>query len=1413
MAKKSRKSPSPGADRPRHGQQTEAGATTVEPPISTVAASPDQTDKPTHERFPVVGIGASAGGLDAFRKFLTAMPGDSGVALILIPHLDPTHQSMMVPLLARHTRLPVCEAEQGMAVQPNRVYVIPPNKFLSISGGVLQLSVPPAARRLETSIDIFLRSLAEDQEDHAIGIILSGTGSHGSQGLKEIKIAGGMIMAQQPESAEYSQMPRSAIATGLIDYVLPPEEMPAAIVAYVRQPWLRESQKSEESDAPLPAQMSDVLALLGTQSKYDFSCYRKSMLLRRVHHRMGLRQIGQLTDYLQCLRGDPDEVMALSKDLLIGVTGFFRDVDVFQLLEQQVIPTLVQRGLERDAQLPSASPGEPDSLPPDGASSVRVWVPGCATGEEAYSIAMLLFERFAAEKRTPRFQVFATDLNDDSLEVARRGIYPEAAVAGLTPERLQQFFVRSEENHFRVSKALRESVVFAPHNLISDAPFSKMDLISCRNLLIYLEAELQRKLIALFHFSLRQDGYLMLGSSETIGRAVDLFETVSKKSRIYRRIGPRRRDLMVLPIGIGENRGSPGMRANSLSRPPAGVVELLNKLLLKKYAPAAVLITRRYEILSLQGPLVNYLEFPPGEPTTDLLAIARQGLAAKIRTLVHTALRTGQSTLDSEIRVKRNGDHGRCRITVTPVNDPKEGEGLLLVCFEECEPPVSSSSAGAAGPMARLESPEAEESPYVKQLQDELKVTTDDLQSTIEELESSNEEFRVSHEEAMSMNEELQSTNEELESSKEELQSLNEELNMVNSQLQEKVEELDKSNCDMTNLMISGDIATLFLDANLCIQRFTPPAARLLNLLDTDIGRPFRDLAPVLEDDLMVADCKQVLERTAPLEREVWSRETHVTGSPESAASKSETTPARRCFLRRIRPYRSSEQLVTGVVITLLDITARMMSEAESHRLATVLRDSNDAVLLLDFDGRITTWNSGAARMYGYSEARALQMNILDIVPKEHHDEMRQLLQRIGRGERVESFESCRITSDGRVLDVWLTVTALLDHRGIPLCVATTERDITNRGTLNIKSKERDALRAAETYKLAEELRAILNAAGDPIITFNRRGIIVRINAAAERNFGYSEKEMLGENISLLIPSSDREQHDEYLRHYLQTAEARITGIGHEVQCLRKDGSIFPAELSISVVDHLGLFTGMIRDLSERRQLQNELLRAVSEEQMRIGQDLHDTAGQELTALRYLIHSHMEFLEKSAGPDLSADAVKMWLVDEIATMRKASDALKGLQKKIRSVIRGLAPVDVDGEGLMSALTDLVASVGELHQLRCDFHCESPIMIHDNFMAKHLYRITQESINNAVKHSGADRISVTLEAEEHGMVLTIHDNGHGFNPRRGTNGRGFGLRIMGYRASLIGARLSVQPGESGGTTVRCQLPRTKVSRHE
>jgi two-component system CheB/CheR fusion protein len=477
---------------------------------------------------PIVGIGASAGGLDAFKKFFAAMPPDAGLAFVLIPHLDPTHDSLMVELLTKQTAMSVAEAADGTRILADHVYVIPPNKYLAVHDGVLQLSRPPTSRGQQTAIDFCLRSLAADQQERSIGIIFSGTGSHGTLGLKEIKFAGGMVMVQDPESAEYDQMPRSAIATGLVDYVLPPTAMPEALVRYVEHPYLNPSTVHAPGEDGASDQLNRILAVLRTNTKYDFRVYRKHMVKRRVQRRMGLCHIATFAEYEDYLCANAKEVTALYKDMLINVTGFFRDPEAFEVLSQRVVPELVERASADRA--------------------VRVWVPGCATGEEAYSLAILLVEGFRAADREINFQIFATDLDEDSLERARAGLYADSVVGDLSPARLRRFFTRADEQQYQAHKELRDAIVFAPQNLISDAPFSKLDLISCRNLLIYLEPKVQEKVVSLFHFSLNVDGYLLLGPSESIGRMPDLFEPISKKWRVYRRVGPVRREIVDIPI-------------------------------------------------------------------------------------------------------------------------------------------------------------------------------------------------------------------------------------------------------------------------------------------------------------------------------------------------------------------------------------------------------------------------------------------------------------------------------------------------------------------------------------------------------------------------------------------------------------------------------------------------------------------------------------------------------------------------------------------------------------------------------------------------------------------------------------------------------------------------------------------------
>lgn len=510
------------------------------------------------------------------------------------------------------------------------------------------------------------------------------------------------------------------------------------------------------------------------------------------------------------------------------------------------------------------------------------------------------------------------------------------------------------------------------------------------------------------------------------------------------------------------------------------------------------------------------------------------------------------------------------------------------------------------------------------------------------------------------------------------------------------------------------------------------------------------------------------------------------------------------------RPNALQKQVVDSATDGMFpDIAPGIESEAEARKLAAVLRNSDDAIVILDLNGQITTWNAGAAHMYGYTETEALQLNILELVPSEDQQTMQEMLMQIRRGRHVDSFESKRIKKDGRVLDVWLTVTPVADRRNHSVFAATTERDVTSRTQQGKDRAELDALRSAEHYKSAEELRAILDATVDAVITINLQGIMVRINAATERLFGYVSSELIGKNVGILMTSPDRENHQGYIRNYLETREPRLIGIGREVRCQRKDGSTFQGELSVNEVDHLGLFTGMIRDISERRRLQNEILRAVSEEQRRIGQDLHDTAGQDLAGLAYLIRSHIAFLEESTSRESRSDSSGSWMADELVTMRKTSDAIHALQHKIRTVIRGLAPVDVSGDGLMTALTDLTAGIRELHHVRCDFHCPQPILLDDNQSATQLYRIAQESINNGLRHGRASEISVSLKENCNCIELTIHDDGCGIDIKRSSENDGFGLHIMSYRANLIGAKFSIQPGDGGGTTVCCCLPRTEI----
>ena len=874
--------------------------------------------------FPVVGLGASAGGLEAFEQFFTHMPGDSGLAFVLVSHLNPDHESLMTELLGRFTPMPVEEAADGMRMMANRVYVIPPNRYLSVDRGALRLSAPPELRGLRLPIDAFFRSLAEDQGDHAACVILSGNGTDGTLGLRAVHGAGGLSLVQDPADARFDGMPRSAVSTGLADLVLPVAQMPAHLLAYAQQVSAGKKRRRARVVAQVPAPLQKILLLVRQHTGHDFSLYKSSTIVRRLERRMVLQQIGEPEVYARYLEAHPQEIKLLFKDLLIGVTSFFRDPEAFEALKDRVIPQLLDQ--------------RPPHLP------LRVWVPGCATGEEAYSLAMLFREYLEEHGQHRRVNLFATDIDEDAIAAARAGAYLQNIAADVSPERLQRFFVK-EDAGYRIKQEVRESVVFAVQNVIKDAPFTRLDLLSCRNLLIYLGADLQNQLVPLFHYSLNPGGCLFLGASETTGGFTDLFSVQDPKWKLY-----HRRDVAaaIRPMKFS---AITGIRA-PFPLPSVPVVRedsiqvLARKILLEHLTPPAVLVNEKGDILYIHGRTGKYLEPAPGAGVMNILEMAREGCAFELRTALRQAVATQQDTTCRRLKVKANGGFAEVCFTVKPLRQPEGLRGTLLVVFDD-----------PAAPPAKVSKSRGRQSPAPSQekaaLAEELHFVKADLQATIEELQSSNEELQSANEELQSTNEELQSTNEELDTSREEIQSVNEELLTVNAELQTKIENLFRAESDMKNLLDSTRVAMIFLDRRLCLRRFTPPAVRLVKLISTDVGRSLGDLVINLDYDQLLADAREVLDTLEPREREVRGREGLDT--------------YQTWFLVQVIPYRTVDRVIDGVVIIGTDITRLKQAEemATANAAAQAARQYAENIvdtvweplLVLDEDLRVVSAN------------------------------------------------------------------------------------------------------------------------------------------------------------------------------------------------------------------------------------------------------------------------------------------------------------------------------------------------------------------------------------------------------------------------------------------------------------------------
>ena len=884
----------------------------VQPVVSDDAASYPPAD------FPIVGIGASAGGLAAFEAFFRHMPAetDPGIAFVLVQHLAPDHTSLLRELIQRYTQMRVSDIEDGIRIERNCVYIIPPKTDLSIFHGRLQLLEPRAPKGIPLPIDHFFRALAQEKREEAIGIVLSGAGSDGTLGVRAIKEAGGMVMAQAPATAEYDSMPQSALATGLVDYTLPPEEMPAQLLAYVQhlvRPLTPEvGAPSDEGDAS----RQKILLLLRAHTGHDFADYKQNTIIRRIERRMVIHHVETMAEYAHYLQQTPQEVSILFRELLIGVTRFFRDPDAFAALNALVIPHIFD------------GKGAGDT--------VRVWVPGCSTGEEAYSLAMLLRDYAMAHHAEIKVQIFATDIDEVAIETARAGVYPANIVADVPPEYLPRYFIQDDQR-YHVHKSLREMVVFAEQDLIVDPPFSHMDLISCRNLLIYLNVDLQKTLLPLFHYALNPHGFLFLGSSETIGEFTDLFTPCERKWKIYQSkaaVTPYRLIPALHPPGPRAHRAPGASGRKPRPAEPQSLRTIMEQNLLARYTPPGVLINDAEEVLYVHGSTHGYLEPATGEVNLNIMRMARPGLRVELSAAVRKAVTQKEAVQIEGVQVQVNGQMQTVNLHVSPATTPP-APGVYLVVFDAVPTEETPSAGGTPTPPTDLD-------PRLAVLERELRAKDEYLATHMEELTTANEELQ-------SVNEELQSTNEEMDTSREELQSVNEELSTVNTELQRKIDELSQANGDMNNLLAGTDVGTVFVDRELRIQRFTPAATAIVNLIPTDIGRPIAHLATnLLHYDTLLPDARHVFDTLQPKEVEVQAADG-------------------RWYLMRILPYRTQEHAIEGVVLTFVNITnlRALQGELQAAQLAeqahafaeSIVETIREPLLVLDADLRVISVN------------------------------------------------------------------------------------------------------------------------------------------------------------------------------------------------------------------------------------------------------------------------------------------------------------------------------------------------------------------------------------------------------------------------------------------------------------------------
>ncbi len=1320
-------------------------------------ARPAVDNQPGGTTFPIVGVGASAGGLEAFTELLKALPLDTGMAFVVIQHLEAEHESMLTELLSKVTAMPVTEVRQKILVEPNHVYVIPANADLSLAEGAIRVSTRKAAAGRHLPIDHFFRTLAEAQGHLAIGVILSGTASDGTLGLKAIKAAGGITFAQEPKSAKFDGMPKSALLAGCVDFVLTPERIARELAQITFHP--RTGLSDNDKGEPLvPAWDEDwmrIFRLLREASGVDFTFYKKPTISRRIARRMALKNVDRLSEYLKELQSHREELDALYRDLLIQVTSFFRDTDVFRVLRNRILPQILKRKPAGD--------------------SIRVWVPGCSSGEEAYSIAICLLENLGDRAASTPIQIFASDINEQAVDKARAGVYPKEALKKVTRERVRRFF-SAVNRHYQIKSGVRDLCIFARHDLTKDPPFSRMDLISCRNVLIYLEPLLQKRILESFRYALRDGGFLLLGKSERLGGFPD-FKVLDGKNKFFAKVA-------LTPAGETGPVAfeKPAYRGKHYVEDAPGfdLEKEADRVIWERSLYAGIVVNGDLEILHFRGDTSPYLRPAPGKATFQLLRMVREELVLDLRGAIDKARKTGASVKKEAIRVKHNGDVHLVNIEVRPLAARRAGDRYFLIVFEDVLSSGSRLTEGETKPAAGNRVKEGRDR-ELAELKNDLTRTRDYLQAIIQEHETTNEELKAANEEAQSSMEELNSTNEELETAKEELQSTNEELTTLNEQLQKRNTELAHLSDELSNVLTGVDIPILILGGDLRIRRFTPLAEKLLRLLPGDIGRPVSHIRM----GVTLPDLEESIAQINKGVRDVW-REVRAEDG--------------RWYSVRILPFITAERKIDGALMVFVDVNDLKLSHETSKReqklIAAVLNAARDLlVVVLDGEGRVLQFNSAAQELTGYSLEDVKGKLLWDFLPApEERAEVRAGVQDALKGGNAHG-ETHWLTKRGqRRLIAWSNTVAVREGGTIDYVIRTGV-DVTEREEAQEQVRDSDAA-----------VRTLLETAPEAVLANDAEGKILFVNAAAEALFGYERKELIGQPLAILIPERFRKRHAGHVANFFRKPGMRPMA-RRELRALRKDGSEFPADIGLS---YFKTKTGMlgvsfVSDITERKKneavlLQNQkelqaltarLLKLQEAGNKELARELHDDLSQKLAALGMEVST---LLQRSGPSDSLPERI-----------RALSARINGLAEGVHALSRRLHPAVLDELGLEAAIREECAAFSAQAPLSCEIESRGIPNSLPEDVALCLYRVAQESLRNIAKHARAGSVRVVLTGKKDGVSLRVEDSGDGFDLKDARGKGGLGLISMEERVRLLDGKFTIQSHQGKGTTVDVFVP--------